>query len=173
MIIKRGIKTIHYNQIKAIAEIEIDQYTIFVFPGTLSKNDFIVKYSKQGTRIRTPKHIHWVTDILMKMQGNPKLCKEFLKEMQEYWIKCKPLNNNSFESIKNLISENKNTEFDLLNQFGEYSMEFIFVLMKLLPVQEKTNRPDAYMFGDIIDELLKDEIDIFKIVSTAGFGGRR
>ena len=45
--------------------------------------------------------------------------------------------------------------------------------MKLLPVQEKTNRPDAYMFGDIIDELLKDELDIFKIVSTAGFGGRR
>lgn len=173
MKIKKGIKTINHNQTRAIVEIEIDQYTVFVFPGTLSKNDFIVRYYKKGTRIRTPKHIHWVTDILMKMQGNPELCKEFLKEMQEYWIKCKPLNNNSFESIKKLIAENKNNKFDLLNQFGEYSMEFVFVLMRLLPVQEKTNRPDAYMFGNILDELLKDEIDIFKIVSTAGFGGRR
>ena len=39
-------------------------------------------------------------------------------------------------------------------------------------VQEKTNRADAYMFGRIIEELLKTDRDIFKIISTAGFGGR-
>lgn len=45
--------------------------------------------------------------------------------------------------------------------------------MKLLAVQEKTNRADAYMFGNIIEELLNTDRDIFKIISTAGFGGRR
>ena len=45
--------------------------------------------------------------------------------------------------------------------------------MQLLSTQEKTNRQDAYMFGQIIDELLDLDLDIFKIVSKAGFGGRR
>ena len=35
-------------------------------------------------------------------------------------------------------------------------------------VQEKTNNPNAYMFGSIIDELLCVDKDIFKIISTAG-----
>lgn len=173
MVVKQGTKTINKNQLKAIAEIEMNQYMIYVFPGTLSKNDFIVKYSKQGPRIRTPKHIHWVTDLLMKMQGNPVLCKEFLAEMQAFWADCKPLNDNSFESIKSILIEKEQSKYEALNQYGEYSIEFVFVLMRLLSVQEKTNRADAYLFGKIIDELLKDELDIFKIVSTAGFGGRR
>ena len=33
-------------------------------------------------------------------------------------------------------------------------------------LQEKTNRPDAYLFKRILDELLKDNMDIFSIVST-------
>ena len=45
--------------------------------------------------------------------------------------------------------------------------------MELLAVQEKTNRSDAYMFGNIIEELLKTNRDIFKIISTAGFDGRK
>ena len=51
-------------------------------------------------------------------------------------------------------------------------MEFLYVLMELLAVQEKTNRADAYMFGSIIEQLLEVDRDIFKIVSTAGFRGR-
>ncbi len=30
-----------------------------------------------------------------------------------------------------------------------------------------------YMFGNIIEELLEADIDIFKIIATAGFNGRR
>lgn len=173
MKVKQGTKTINNNTVKAIAEFEIEQYNIYVFPGKLSENDFIVKYSKQGSRIRTPKHIHWVTDLLMKMQGDSKLCREFLTEMQKNWTGCKPLSDNSFNSIKSIVTERELSKYVPLNHYGEYSMEFVFVLMKLLSVQEKTNRADAYMFGDVIDALLEDELDIFKIVSTAGFGGRR
>ncbi len=173
MHIEKGTKKIKKNTLTAIAEIDINDYRIFVFQGSLSENDFLIKYSKSGTRIRTPKHIHWVTDILMKLQGNPQLTKSFLQTMKNYWDNCEPLQNNDFESIKEIV----NCEFDSsiyrdLNNYGEYDIEFVFSLIRLLSVQEKTNREDAYMFGNILNELLKDSLDIFKIVSTAGFGGR-
>lgn len=79
--------------------------------------------------------------------------------------------------MKNLI-ENGEKDIEIekyfeLNAFGEYDVEFLYVLMELLAVQEKTNRVDAYMFGKIIEELLETDRDIFKIISTAGFVGRR
>ena len=48
----------------------------------------------------------------------------------------------------------------------------MLVLILLLMVQEKTNRPDAFMFKKILDELLKEEMDIFTIVGTSTFRGR-
>jgi len=41
----------------------------------------------------------------------------------------------------------------------------------MLMLQEKTNRPDAYMFKNLLDALLEGE-DIFRIVSTASMGKR-
>lgn len=173
MIIERGTKKINKNTLTAIAEIEIKDYRVYIFQGSLSKNDFLIKYSKAGTRIRTPKHIHWVTDILMKLQGNPQLTKSFLQTMKKYWDNCKPLQSNNFESIKEIVEfEFDSSEYTDLNRYGEYDIEFVFSLIRLLSVQEKTNREDAYMFGNILNELLKESLDIFKIVSTAGFSRR-
>ena len=143
----------------------------------MSKFDIMIKYKKDGKRIRTPKHIHWVVDILMKMQGNETLTKQYLKTIQNCWKACVPLTNNDFKTLKALIEDGEK-EIDIeqyfnLNAFGEYDVEFLYVLMELLAVQEKTNREDAYMFGKIIEELLDTDRDIFKIISTAGFGGRR
>lgn len=173
MYIEKGTKKIKKNTLKAIAEIEINDYRIFVFQGSLSENDYLIKYSKSETRIRTPKHIHWVTDILMKLQGNPQLTKSFLQTMIKYWDNCRPLKNNNFNSIKEIVEcEFDSSVYADLNNYGEYDIEFVFALIRLLSVQEKTNRADAYMFGNILNELLKEPLDIFKIVSTAGFGGR-
>ena len=55
---------------------------------------------------------------------------------------------------------------------GEYPIDFVLILLLLLMIQEKTNRADAYMFKQILDELLKDNMDIFSIVSTSTFRGR-
>ncbi len=55
---------------------------------------------------------------------------------------------------------------------GEYPINFVLILLLLLMIQEKTNRTDAYMFRQILDELLKDNMDIFSIVSTSTFRGR-
>lgn len=177
MEVRKGTEVIEKGTKKAIIEFVFDEYVIYVFQGTLSEFDIVIKYRKDGTRIRTPKHIHWVVDILMKMQGNEDLTKEYLLKIQDCWNKCEPLKNNNFETLKQLIEDGENDidikQFTVLNEYGEYEVEFLYVLMELLAVQEKTNRADAYMFGKIIEELLETERDIFKIISRAGFGGRR
>ncbi len=177
MDIREGTQLIDKGSRKAIIEFVFTDYIIFVFQGSLSQFDIVIKYRKDGKRMRTPKHIHWVVDILMKMQGNGELTKKYLLSVQNCWNACVPLSNNDFETLKNLI-ENGEKRIEIeqyfdLNDFGEYDVEFLYVLMELLAVQEKTNRADAYMFGSIIEELLEADRDIFKIISTAGFGGRR
>lgn len=88
-----------------------------------------------------------------------------------------PLVNNNYATLKALIQDGEKAidigRFTALNQYGEYDVDFLYVLMELLAVQEKTNRADAYMFGSLIEELLETDKDIYKIVSTAGFGGKR
>ena len=70
MIINKGSKKSKIDGEEKIAIIEyvFENYTIFVFEGKLSQFDILVRYKKGTLRIRTPKHIHWVVDILMKMQ---------------------------------------------------------------------------------------------------------
>lgn len=177
MEIREGTQLIENGTKKAIIEFVFTDYVIYVFQGNLSQFDIVIKYKKDGKRIRTPKHIHWVVDILMKMQGNEVLTKKYLLAIQNCWNTCVPLTNNDFATLKALIENGEEdieiTQFFDLNVFGEYDVEFLYVLMELLAVQEKTNRSDAYMFGNIIEELLEADRDIFKIISTAGFGGRR
>ncbi|MCD7775359.1 MAG: hypothetical protein LUH40_07250 [Clostridiales bacterium] len=177
MKIKRGTQLIENGTKQAIIEFVFTDYIIYVFQGNLSQFDIVIKYKKDGTRIRTPKHIHWVVDVLMKMQGNEALAKRYLRAIQNCWNACTPLTNNNYDTLKALIENGKNDidieQYFALNAFGEYDVEFLYVLMELLAVQEKTNRADAYMFGNIIEELLETDRDIFKIISTAGFGGRR
>ena len=177
MEIREGTQRIENGTRQAIIEFVFTDYIIYVFQGTLSQFDIVIKYKKDGKRIRTPKHIHWTVDILVKTQGNETLTKQYLKAIQNCWNTCVPLANNDFDTLKALI-EGGEEEIDIeqyfdLNAFGEYDVEFLYVLMELLAVQEKTNRADAYMFGKIIEELLETDRDIFKIISTAGFGGRR
>lgn len=177
MEIREGTQLVEKGTKKAIIEFGFPNYIIYVFQGSLSQFDIVIKYRKNGKKIRTPKHIHWVVDILMKMQGDEVLAKRYLLDIQSCWNTCIPLMNNDFDTLKALIEDGeakiKIEQYFALNAFGEYDVEFLYVLMELLAVQEKTNRKDAYMFGKIIEELLEADRDIFKIISTAGFGGRR
>ena len=165
------------RKIKSIVDFEFDNYILSIFPGSLSQFDILIKYKKGDKRFRTPKHIHWVVDLLLKMQHEMDLTQEFLKNIKVVWEECLPLQNREFYNIKNIVEngiKNFNIEkFNTLDSYGEYPIDFLYVLMLLLSIQEKTNRSDAYMFGQIIDEMLEIELDIFSIMSRAGFGGIR
>lgn len=179
MDVKQGEKNLKINGqiLSSIIEYKFENYILYVFPGRLSEFDILIKYKKDNKKVRTPKHIHWVVDILLKMEHEKELTIKFLQEIKQVWETCKPLKDREFRTLKNLVEENKELfnlkQFDKLSNYGEYQIEFLYVLMLLLSTQEKTNRNDAYMFGQIVDELLELDLDIFKILSKAGFGGRR
>lgn len=182
MNIIRGTKKINKGMLTAIAEIHCNNgYAIFVFPGSLSPNDILLKYSSPRTnRLRTPKHIHWAVDLLLKKAGNESETNDFLMAILSYWNECSSINSNSFECITALVNESINRinldSYQSIINYGEYPIDFLFVLMCLLAIQEKTNAEyggtEAHMFKDVIKELSKNDLDIFKIMSTAGFGGR-
>ena len=181
MIIREGImnSAINGQSEKSIIDFVFDGYLLTVFQGTLSAYDIIVKYKKleKGCHLRQPKHSQWAVDILMKIQGDKKRAQQMLTIASEMWKNSIPLKDNQYETLKALI-ENDDYKvqiecFSQLDKYGEYNVEFLYTLMRLLAAQEKTNYPDAYMFGIVIDQLLKDEIDIYKVLSYASFNGRR
>lgn len=158
-----------------------DSTIIAVFKGSLSPLDILIKYKqklKNGkwSALRTPKHIHWTVDILMKMQSYKELTREFLDFFVDIWDNTTPLKNERQRQSLDLevmlhISKTEIEKFKELSKKGEYSVRFLILLAKLLMLQEKTNRPDAYMFKRVLDGLKKGE-DLFRILATATLGRR-
>ncbi len=94
---------------KSIMDIKVnDSYTIYVFKGSLSPNDIVVQYSKNGGRARTPKHIHWVIDMLLKEQKNHKDVISFIKCMQKTWDEIIGLESNKYITLKETLLHYKN-----------------------------------------------------------------
>lgn len=151
---------------------------IYVFPGKLSQNDIWVKFRNLNilrTTIRTPRHIHWAVDILIKKFGNRQLTDAFLNNMLTRWNQITPLPDRRLQTILNNLVYSRSNQFiakyQNLNASGFFDIDFLTHLMELLMLQEKTNNPQAYMFRNVVNELLSFT-DLYKILSTAGFGGR-
>ncbi len=153
-----------------------DEYIIGIYKGKLSQYDIIIKYrqrtSEGWSKIRTPKHIHWAVDVLLKMQLCKNKTKEFLDFLLKLWEEIEPIRTEEERkertNINILIEKYKNeiNRYKELSAYGEYPIKFLIVLAKLLMIQEKTNREDAYMFRNLLEALKKGE-DIFTIVSIA------
>ena len=159
-----------------------EKIIVGVYQGSFSKYDILIKYrqkDKNGkwTRIRTPKHIHWAVDLLIKMHANREKIEKFLDFLIEIWNETSSIQSEEerkrFLNIKNLLEvhRDKIKEYQDISNFGEYKIEFLILLARLLMAQEKTNMPDAYMFKRLLEALKKGE-DIFSIVSTATHRGR-
>lgn len=109
MELSEGKKYRNRNTEKSIMDIKIDNtYTIYVFKGSLSQNDIVVKYSKDGKRMRTPKHIHWVIDMLLKEQKNHNDVIAFIKCMQKTWDEIIGLESNKYITLKETLLNYKN-----------------------------------------------------------------
>lgn len=166
--------------VDSILEIQTcDRFRIYVFPGVLSDNDIKIKFKDKDiakSRLRTPTHIHWTVDLLIKYEHNPELTSELLRLFRDHWNEITPLNSRDFDSIKNKINFANNQEiieqYSDLNGHGFFSVQFILTLMELLMIQEKTNMPDAYMFLRAINEFLKHQ-DLYKILSIANPNWRK
>ena len=160
-----------------------DKYILAVYQGSLSEYDIVLRYRQKDEKgrwsnIRTPKHIHWAVDMLIKLYGNEKLSKKFLDFLIEQWDKVEGFKSEEdrqrFLSEEFLLKEvEKEAEkFLELSKYGEYNIKFLILLAILLMKQEKTNRKDAYMFKKLL-ETLKEYKEIYKIVSIATHKGNR
>jgi hypothetical protein len=172
---------VKFKGIEPLAIIEVDDaYILAVYQGFLSEYDLLIKYrqrdksTKSGwSRKRTPKHIHWAVDVIIKMQHNDKETKKFLEFLINLWdTQIQPLKSReerdlllNVEKLKKEANIEANRYPQLANK-GEYSIKFLYLIAKLLMVQEKTNLSNAYMFKNLLDAL-KVHKDIYKIVSIA------
>lgn len=157
----------------AFVKFECDRgETVCVYPGRLSEFDIIVKYRQNGSRERTPKHIHWVADLLLKKQVDPRRTNLLLDHFLNIWNNCRPITNNNERQQLGVQYSNYSDDLNRLNNHGYYSTEFLVLVAELLMRQEKTNRPDAYMFFNVLDKL-RNSNDLFSIISTATHGRRR
>lgn len=153
-----------------------DHFIIGIYQGTLSEFDMIIRYRRlindTWTHPRTPKHIHWAVDILIKQHEKPEETRKFIDFLLEYWNTIQPITNDAERdkilNIENLKLEvNKEaTDYQSLANEGEYSVKFLLLLAKLLMFQEKTNYHEAYMFKRLLEQL-RDSPDIFSVISTA------
>ena len=153
-------------------------YILGIYKGALSDFDILLKYRQKEdgkwSRIRTPKHIHWAVDMLIKHYSEPHETDLLLDSLLKQWEQTVPLE--SKEDQEHLLSPERlladvNDEAEKYNKLadkGEYSVKFLVLIAKLLMVQEKTNRHDAYMFKNLLEKL-KEHRNIFEIVSTATF----
>lgn len=156
-------------------------YIIAVYQGSLSEFDILVKYRQKiidrWSRIRTPKHIHWAVDVLIKLHEDKEKTQDFLDFLIGIWNNTHPVRNKDQQqaelTIESLLRDIQTEiqKYEALSNKGEYSVKFLIMLAKLLMIQEKTNLENAFMFKNLLDAL-RDGGDIFSVVSIASHTGR-
>lgn len=164
---------------ESLKEIELSDGTVIgIFQGNKGSNpdlDMRICYKDKFTKgvKRTPKHIHWVIDLLIKKEHNKSLTMEFIKYLREYWEKMKGLESKEEQlNIEKKLSPKEDLEnFKELNSYGELSVEFIAYIIELFSIEEKTGYAGAFMFKNLLDALLKEK-DTFSIISLATYNGK-
>ena len=159
---------------EAIKEIKLSDGTIIgVFAGSRGANpdhDILIKYQETGKRLRTPKHIHWVIDLLIKKEHNKELTLNFMKYLREMYDKVEAFKSKQDRAnfILKETSKEKLKPFEELNKYGEYKIEFIGHLIELIIKMEKNTPPEkpARVFKELMDAMIQEK-EIFVIVSKA------
>lgn len=158
----------------AIKEIELGDGTIIgVFAGSrghIPEHDILIKYQEQGKRLRTPKHIHWVIDLLIKKEHNRELTLKFMKYLRDMYERVESFSSKEDREkcILKETTKEKLKPFDELNKYGEYKVEFIGHLIELMIKMEKNMPPEkpARVFKELMDAMIQEK-EIFVIVSKA------
>lgn len=145
---------------------------IGVFQGSLGTNkdlDIVVMYKDRYTKsqLRKPKHINWVIDLLIKKEHNRELTLQFIKYLIDVYDKTEPFKTKEQQQKCELKYTNEEDlkKFEVLNAYGQYSVELIGHVMELLSIEEKQFE-GAFMFKRVLTKLYETE-DIYAISNTA------
>ncbi len=134
----------------AIKEIKLGDVVIGIFEGDRGYDkdrDILIRYKEGKKRIRTPKHIHWVIDLLVKKEHNRELTLKFMSYLRGIYDKVESFK--SKEDRKNCefkeTTQEKLKPFEELNKYGEYKVDFIGHLIELMIKMEKNPSISDYL----------------------------
>ncbi len=146
-----------------------DGVKILVSKGSKKESpfDFRVHYQEPNKRVRTPKHIHLIIDLYMKLSRNEELTLKLVDYLINMMKKLKPVT--QYPPSLQVYDKQDLSEFEELNNYGEYSVEFIVVVTELIMIQEKTNYPAGTMNVKVFERFKDKHDDIFAVVSAATF----
>ena len=175
---KKG-ETVEPPRAYSFKEINLNDGTIIgVFKGSRGANpdhDILIKYQERGKRVRTPKHIHWVIDLLIKKEHNRELTLEFMKYLRNMYEKVEAFKSKDDRErcILKETTKEKLKPFEELNKYGEYKVDFIGHLIELMIKMEKNTPPEkpARVFRELMDAMIQEK-EIFVVVSKATQTGR-
>jgi hypothetical protein len=139
--------------------------------------DIVVKYRDKYTKTsvpRAPRHIHWVVDLLLKKEHNRDLTLAFVNYLLNTYDQVKPFTCREEQQLCELRFSRPEAlqPFAELDQYGQYSVQFIATVMELLAIEEKTGHSEAFMFRKVLTALTAEKTDIFSLFSAAGFNRR-
>jgi hypothetical protein len=150
-----------------------DGSIIAIYQGSRSQRpelDFIVKYRKEGTRLRTPSHTHWVVDIIVKGEINQELTLNFVNKLIEIYDNVERFRTVEERDNYELIYPQEIThEFNELNTIGALPVDFIVTLVELFSKCEKQT-DEAFMFRGMLNlcrQYLMGEKDYYQIVGIS------
>lgn len=146
-----------------------DDVEVFVCGGMKSLNDFRVQYREPGKKLRTPKHIHLIVDLYMKLTGNKLLTMEFVDYVIEKIIGGVVPSTSNPPALQ-VYAPVDVERFAGLDRYGEYSVEFLLTVIELIMIQEKTNYPAGNLNLKLF-QLFRREADIFSVINAATFRG--
>ncbi len=132
-----------------------------------SPYDFMVHYKEPNKRRRTPRHIHIVIDLYMKLRENEELTLTLIDHIIDIIKKVKPIT--EYPPKLQLFKTEDVKKFEGLNGYGEYTLDFILPVVELIMIQEKTNYPTGTMNLKVFEKFGHTHSDIFSVVSAATF----
>ena len=149
----------------AVKEIKLFDGTIIaVFEGSRGHNpdhDILIKYQERGKRLRTPKHIHWVIDLLIKKEHDRDLTLNFMRYLRDMYDRVEAFKSKeergNFEFKETTSS--KLRPFEELNKYGVYKVDFIGHLIELMIKMEKNTAPEkpARVFRELMEAMIAEK----------------
>lgn len=151
--------------------------SVFVTPGNKKPreqfpHDFLVSYRRpvRGARARTPKHIHIIVDLYRKRDRQQRLTNRLVDHIiNEIIGRVAPVS--ELPQALQVFRPEQIQQFARLNGIGDYSPEFLLVVVELLMIQERTNYSDGDSSLNLFQKF-RDGGDIFSVVGAATYRDR-
>lgn len=166
-----------FKSFKSLIDIEVinNKYIISIHAGEKKETDFRIKYSEllnetTWSKARQIKHIHWAADLLIKHSHNPKKTIEFARDICTEYQQVKTIKtifqrNNVLACALNHCTKDTR-KWKKLNKYGYYDIDFLYVIMYLLCICEKSAHKKAYKFKDLLNNFANN-LNFFDFIGQA------